>query len=144
MNVVQIEKGKTRWSMLDENTWNMLLGQQGQLSGPVDPEIIQLAENQGRSFFKGNPQDLYPDKLETYRQKMADKGWDVGQDEEELFEYAMHPSQYEAYKSGEAKQKFEEDLAIKKNKSSATTTISNSTFLPHTIDVEIKGEKYDF
>lgn len=143
MNVVQMEKGKTRWSMLDENTWNMLLGQQGQLSGPVDPEIIQLAENQGRSFFRGNPQDLYPDQLETYIQKMADKGWDVGQDEEELFEYAMHPSQYEAYKSGEAKQKFEEDLAIKKNKSSTTKTISNSTFLPHTIDVEIKGEKYE-
>ncbi|MBP6567838.1 MAG: oxaloacetate decarboxylase, partial [Saprospiraceae bacterium] len=36
MNVIQMEKGKERWSMLDENTWNMILGQQGQLLGKVD------------------------------------------------------------------------------------------------------------
>ena len=41
---------------------------------------------------------------------MAEKGWDTGQDDEELFEYAMHPSQYEAYKSGKAKQDFLADL----------------------------------
>ncbi len=37
---------------------------------------------------------------------MLEKQWDVGQDDEELFEYAMHPAQYEAYKSGKAKEDF--------------------------------------
>lgn len=144
MNVIQMEKGKERWSMLDENTWNMILGQQGQLLGKVDDEILQLAEKQGRSVFTGDPQELYPDQLDHYRQKMKDKGWDAGQDDEELLEYAMHPVQYEAFKSGEAKSKFEEDLAKKKapkkDVSSSATDHENS--LPSVIDIEIGNEKY--
>ncbi len=144
MNVIQMEKGKERWSMLDENTWNMILGQQGQLLGKMDDEIIQLAKKQGRLFFTGDPQELYPDQLDQYRQKMKDKGWDEGQDEEELLEYAMHPAQYEAFKSGEAKSKFEEDLAKKKaskqNDVSGATDQINS--LPTVVDVEIGSEKY--
>ena len=35
-------------------------------------------------------------------------------DDEELLEYAMHPSQYEAYRSGQAKTNFEADLAKRK------------------------------
>ena len=144
MNVIQMEKGKERWSMLDENTWNMILGQQGQLLGKVDDEILQLAEKQGRSVFTGDPQELYPDQLDHYRQKMKDKGWDAGQDDEELLEYAMHPVQYEAFKTGEAKSKFEEDLAKKKapkkDVSSSATDHVNS--LPSVIDIEIGNEKY--
>ncbi|MBP6237036.1 MAG: oxaloacetate decarboxylase [Saprospiraceae bacterium] len=144
MNVIQMEKGKERWSMLDENTWNMILGQQGQLLGKVDDEILQLAEKQGRSVFTGDPQELYPDQLDHYRQKMKDKGWDAGQDDEELLEYAMHPAQYEAFKTGEAKSKFEEDLAKKKapkkDVSSSATDHVNS--LPSVIDIEIGNEKY--
>lgn len=144
MNVIQMEKGKERWSMLDENTWNMILGQQGQLLGKVDDEILQLAKKQGRSAFAGDPQELYPDQLDHYRQKMKDKGWDTGQDDEELLEYAMHPAQYEAFKSGEAKSKFEEDLAKKKapkkDVSSSATDHVNS--LPSVIDIEIGNEKY--
>ena len=30
---------------------------------------------------------------------MKENKWEVGEDDEELFEYAMHPAQYEAYKS---------------------------------------------
>lgn len=41
---------------------------------------------------------------------MAEKGWETGQDDEELFEYAMHPAQYEAYKSGKAKADFLADV----------------------------------
>ncbi len=37
---------------------------------------------------------------------MKENKWEVGQDDEELFEYAMHPAQYEAYKSGKAKEDF--------------------------------------
>jgi pyruvate carboxylase subunit B len=144
MNVIQMEKGKSRWSMLDENTWNMLLGQQGQLYGPLDTEIIELAKSQRKTFFTGNPQDLYPDQLDMYRQKMTDKGWDPGQDDEELFEYAMHPTQYEAYKSGDAKEKFEADLMIRRIKPiSSIPTASTSQILPQILNVEVKGEKYE-
>lgn len=144
MNVIQMEKGKERWSMLDENTWNMILGQQGQLLGWVDDEILQLAKKQGRSVFTGDPQELYPDQLDHYRQKMKDKGWDAGQDDEELLEYAMHPAQYEAFKSGEAKSKFEEDLAKKKapKKEVSNSASDHINSLPSVIDVEIGNEKY--
>lgn len=141
MNVISMEKGKERWSMIDENTWNMILGQQGQLLGPLDQEIIALANAQGRTFFDGNPQDLYPDQLDMYRQKLKDNGWDAGQDDEELFQYAMHPSQYEAFKSGEAKLKFEEDLAKKRAPKTVVSETSTPMY-PSTIEVEVEGQKY--
>lgn len=144
MNVIQMEKGKERWSMLDENTWNMILGQQGQLLGPIDEEIVALAKQQSREFFTGNPQELYPDQLDMYRAKMKEKGWDTGLDDEELLEYAMHPTQYEAFKSGDAKAKFEEDLAKKRAPKTPMAQVNemSATTLPNIINVEIKGEKY--
>ena len=72
-------------------------------SGPLAPEIVEKAKAEGRQFFEGNPQDNYPDALDKYRKLMNEKQWEVGEDEEELFEYAMHPAQYEAYRSGKAK-----------------------------------------
>ena len=45
---------------------------------------------------------------------MNEKQWEVGEDEEELFEYAMHPAQYEAYRSGKAKVEFKADVAKRK------------------------------
>ena len=56
------------------------------------------------------PQDNYPDELPKYRKMMEEKGWDVGQDEEELFELAMHERQYIDYKEGRAKQNFNREL----------------------------------
>ena len=41
---------------------------------------------------------------------MKDNGWDRGQDDEELYELAMHPEQYRNYKSGQAKKNFLADL----------------------------------
>ena len=38
----------------------------------------------------------------------------TGEDDEELFEYAMHPAQYEAYRSGKAKVEFKADVAKRK------------------------------
>jgi pyruvate carboxylase subunit B len=113
-NVTQIEKGKERWSMIADNIWDMILGKSGKLPGEVAPEIKKLAEEQGREFFTGNPQDEYPDKLDEFRKEMKDNNWDFGKDDEELFELAMHPEQYRAYKSGEAKKAFEADLEKKK------------------------------
>ena len=105
MNVMAMEKGKERWGMIADDIWDMILGKAGRLPGKLAPEIIEKAEREGRKFFDGNPQDNYPDQLEKYRKMMLEKQWDKGQDDEELFEYAMHPAQYEAYKSGKADRK---------------------------------------
>ena len=65
MNVMQIMKGKERFSMIDENTWGMILGKSGQLPGEVDQQLKDLAKAQDRTFFTDNPQDLYPCLLYT-------------------------------------------------------------------------------
>lgn len=152
MNVVQMEKGNARWSMIDENTWDMILGQQGRLIGPIDQELQNLAKEQGRTFFDGDPNDRLEDQLDVYRKKMAEKGWDVGLDDEELFEYAMHPQQYEAYKSGVAKQKFEEELASKRDRkqsldvsnipTSSKASAGKDSSKPKVLDIDVNGEKY--
>lgn len=61
MNVMQVEKGKARWSMIADDIWDMLLGKAGRLPGTLAPEIIEKAKAEGREFFTGNPQDNYPD-----------------------------------------------------------------------------------
>ena len=150
MNVMQIMKGKDRFSMIDENTWGMILGKSGQLPGEVDGHLKELAKAQDRTFFTDNPQDLYPDVLDEYRKKMADKGWETGQDDEELFEYAMHPAQYEDYKSGKAKEKFDADLAKRKAAKSSTASapvagmlpVSQNTSQPKDLVVDVDGQKY--
>jgi len=110
LNIVQMAKGEERYSMMDENTWNMILGKAGNLPGPLAPEIIELARVQNRQFYTGVPQDAYPDELDKYRKEMDELGWDTGPDDEELFEFAMHETQYRDYKSGLAKKRFEAEI----------------------------------
>lgn len=117
MNVIQIIKGQPRWSMIADNIWDMLSGKTGTLPGPVAPELIELAKQNNQEFYVGNPQDLYPDMLDKYRKEMQDNGWDLGRDDEELFELAMHPEQFRAYKSGMAKKEFTAELQKRKNES---------------------------
>jgi len=151
MNVIQMTKGKERWSMLDENTWGMILGKSGSLPGKLAPEILKMAANQNREFFTGNPQDLYPDQLDHYRELMKENGWDAGTEDEELLEFAMHPQQYKDFKSGEAKIKFKLDLAKRKHNSSAqiaentasiVSTINPAHNAPKALDIEVNGQKY--
>lgn len=110
MNVMQMVKGQARFSMIDKNSWDMILGKCGTLPGPLAPEIIELAKKQGYEFYTGNPQDAYPNELPKFRAEMKEKGWDLGKDEEELLEYAMHDRQYLDYKSGVAKERFNKEL----------------------------------
>lgn len=138
MNVSQMLRGKERWGMIADDIWDMILGKAGQLPGPLAPEIIEKAKNEGREFFTGNPQDNYPDVLDQYRQMMSEKGWELGQDEEELFEYAMHPAQYEAYKSGKAKEDFLADIAKRKAAQNESPVMQGNQVL--TVDVD--GEKF--
>lgn len=116
MNIYAMSAGQPRFSMIDKDSWNMILGRMGKLPGELAPEIVELAKSKGYEFFTGNPQDEYPDALESYRQEMMTKGWDCGQDDEELFELAMHDRQYRDYKSGLAKKRFNEELDVVKNK----------------------------
>lgn len=150
MNVMQMLKGKERWSMVDDNTWDMLLGKAGQLPGPLSESLKSLARAQGREFYEGHPQDLYPDDLESYRQEMHKEGWDLGEDEEELLELAMHPKQYKAYRSGKAKADFEADLEKRKaaNAAKASTEstpappVSTGSFQPQSLTITVEGIPY--
>lgn len=147
MNVIQLEKGKKRWSMIADNIWDMILGKSGKLPGELHPDVVKLAKEQGKEFYTGNPQDLYPDELEEFRAELKDNNWDFGQDDEELFELAMHPEQYRAYKSGQAKAAFEEDLAKRKSeeenaKAPAAAPVPQNGFEPKKLHVEVNGEKY--
>ena len=124
LNIVQLAKGEERYSMMDDNTWNMILGKAGQLPGKLAPEIIELAKEKGKKFYTGVPQDAYPDQLDKFRQEMKEKNWDVGENEEELFEFAMHETQYRDYKSGLAKTRFEEELEKVKSQNNIVTKTS--------------------
>ncbi len=139
MNVIQMEKGKERWSMIADNIWDMILGKSGKLPGEVAPEIVEMAKAEGREFMTSDPQENYPDDLDEYRKKMEANGWELGEDDEELFEYSMHPSQYEAYKSGKAKADFEADLAKRK---AAKNAPAASAAMPETITVSVNGQNY--
>ncbi len=150
MNVINMYKDKKRFAMIDENTWGMILGKSGQLLGDLDPEIKKMAEDQNREFYTGNPQDLYPDELDVYKKKMDEKGWSYGEDDEELLEYAMHPPQYEAYKSGDAKTKFKADLEKRraaKNQPEASSSEPSQApvvnTMPKELNLNVNGEKYN-
>ncbi|MEM8895967.1 MAG: biotin/lipoyl-containing protein [Bacteroidota bacterium] len=147
VNVMQMMKGKDRWSLLDDNTWDMMLGKSGRVPGTLSDEIVGLAKDQGREFFEGDPQDLYPDALDDLRKEMQEQGWDTGQDDEELLEYAMHTTQYIDYKSGKAKANFEADLA--KKKGAASTPVSTdkpavavAPTQPKSLNIDVNGEQF--
>jgi pyruvate carboxylase subunit B len=112
-NLIGRSMGKPDFSDLDDAMWGMILGKSGKLPGTLAPEIVELAKKQNREFFTGNPQDNYPNELPHFIEEMKKEGWDRGQDDEELFEFAMHEKQYREYKSGEAKRRFNQELEAK-------------------------------
>ena len=118
MNIFSMAKEEPRFSMIDKDTWNMILGKTGKLPGELAPEILELAKKNNLEFYTGNPQDVFPNQLDQYRKEMTENGWEFGQDDEELFELAMHDRQYRDYKSGVAKQRFQEE--VKKAKEAQT------------------------
>ena len=110
MNLLTLEQGKGRFVMMDDSMWGMILGKSGKVPGKIDNVIIELAKKQGREFTDVDPRTLLTNKLDEFRKEMDENGWDYGQDDEELFELAMHPEQYRNYKSGQAKKNFLADL----------------------------------
>lgn len=136
MNIMQMAQGKPRFSQMDKNTWDMILGKTGKLPGTLAPEVVELAKENGYEFFTGVPQDNYPDELPKYIKLMEEQGWDRGQDDEELFEYAMHERQYLDYRSGVAKQKFEVELEEAK-KASNIQVIVKEIKAPEVVKQEV-------
>ncbi len=122
MNLLCESMDKPRFTMMDDNMWGMILGKSGKLPGEVAPEIVALAAEKGYEFYTDDPQALYPDCLDKYRQEMETNGWELGPDDEELYEFAMHERQYRDYKSGEAKKRFLADLQAAKDKALEEST----------------------
>ena len=124
MNIFAMAKNEPRFSNIDKDSWNMILGKTGKLPGELAPEIVELAKTNGLEFYTGDPQAPYPDALDTYRKEMKDNNWELGPDEEELFELAMHDRQYRDYKSGIAKQRFNQELEAARAKAGAPIVVS--------------------
>ena len=70
---------------------------------------------------------------------MKEKKWETGEDDEELFEYAVHPAQYEAYKSGKAKEDFLADVAKRRAEKEQVPTEEAK---PKTLTVQVDGQAY--
>ena len=145
MNLLTMEQGKGRFVMMDESMWGMILGKSGKVPGKIDSELVELAKKQGREFTDVDPRTLLTNALEDFKKEMDENGWDYGQDDEELFELAMHPEQYRNYKSGQAKKNFLEDLQKAKDaKLGAKVSLEEATAFKHAkadaIVAPVKGQ----
>lgn len=139
MNLMSLAQGKERFSQIDKDSWSMILGRAGQLPGPLAPEIVELAKKNNMEFYTGNPQDAYPDALPEYIKEMEQNGWDRGEDDEELFELAMHDRQYRDYKSGVAKERFNkevEQLRAEKSAAAAPAGAVSASLTPNYITAQ--------
>jgi pyruvate carboxylase subunit B len=116
MNILSMAKDEERFSTIDKDSWNMILGKTGRLPGALAPRIIEIAKEKGHEFYDGDPQAPFPDELDKYKKEMAELGWDEGPDQEELFEFAMHDRQYRDLISGVAKKRFNQELEQAKEK----------------------------
>lgn len=110
MNLLTMEQGKGRFVMMDDAMWGMILGKSGKIPGTIAPELVALAKEKGFEFTDADPHTLLTNNLDDFKKEMNENGWEYGQDNEELFELAMHPEQYRNYKSGQAKKNFLADL----------------------------------
>ena len=132
MNLLTLEQGKGRFVMMDDSMWGMILGKSGRVPGEICQELKDLAKQKGLEFTDADPHTLLKNNLEDFRKEMDENGWDYGQDEEELFELAMHPEQYRNYKSGQAKKNFLADLqAAKDAKLGAKVSPEEATAFKH-------------
>ena len=136
MNLMHTLKGEPRWKTIDKDTMNMILGKTGTLPGPLAPEILDIVKEKGLEFYTGNPQDAFPDELPHFIEEMKKEGWDRGQDDEELFEFAMHERQYRDYKSGVAKDRFNKELEAAREKAGAPKIVTRKVVEVPAFDVD--------
>ncbi len=142
MNLLAMAQNKPRFSTIDKDTWGMIQGKMGNLPGPLAPEIITLAKEKGMEFHTENPQDNYPNELPKFLQMMKEEGWDCGQDDEELFELAMHERQYRDYRSGIAKERFNKELEDFRAKAGAPIVVKRPVVEMPEFDIDALAAKY--
>ena len=142
MNLMHTLKGEPRWKTIDKDTMNMILGKTGTLPGKLAPEIVEIVKEKGLEFYTGNPQDEFPNELPKFEKMMEEEGWDRGQDDEELFEFAMHERQYRDYKSGIAKKRFETDLEAAKAKAGAPIIVTRPVVEMPKFDIDTLVAKF--
>ncbi len=136
MNLMHTLKGEPRWKTIDKDTMNMILGKTGKLPGKLAPEILDIVKEKGLEFYTGNPQDAFPDELPKFIEEMKKEGWDRGQDDEELFEFAMHERQYRDYKSGMAKERFNKELEAAREKAGAPKVVTRKVVEVPAFDID--------
>ncbi len=141
-NVMLGIKGKEKWGLVDDNTWDMLLGKSGKLPGSLGKEINNLALKLNKSFYTDEPQNLYPDKLEDLKIEMKEKGWALGKDNEELLEFALHKNQYIDYKSGKAKESFNQLIEKSKKTLIKDDNIDSKNHKVNSTIIELDDSKY--
>ena len=144
MNILAEAKNEPRFSMIDKDSWNMILGKMGKLPGTLAPEIIELAKSNQLEFYDGDPQLAFPDELERFRSEMQANGWDEGLDEEELFEFAMHERQYRDMKSGAAKNRFNQELEQAKEKAGTPVIVKRPVVEIPMFSFEEISKEYPF
>ncbi|WP_278989348.1 oxaloacetate decarboxylase [Segatella bryantii] len=133
-NLLTLEQGKGRYVMMDDSVWGMILGKSGKVPGEIAPEIKELAKEKGYEFTDVDPHTLLPNALDDFKKEMDENGWDYGQDNEELWELAMHPEQYRNYKSGQAKKNMLADLQKAKDaKLCAKVSVEEATAFKHAV-----------
>ncbi len=142
MNIFSMAQGQPRFSNIDKDSWGMILGRSGKLPGKLAPEIVEIAKAKGLEFYTGNPQDEYPNALDEYRKEMDENGWEYGEDDEELLELAMHDRQYRDYKSGLAKERFNQELEAAREKAGAPIIITREVIEVPAFDAEEIAKKY--
>ena len=145
MNLLSLEQGKGRYVYMDDSMWGMILGKSGKVPGELAPEIVDLAKAQGREFTDADPHTLLTPALDDFKKEMDENGWDYGQDNEELWELAMHPEQYRNYKSGQAKKNMLADLQKAKDaKLGAKVSVEEAIAFKHAkadaIVAPVKGQ----
>ena len=145
MNRLSLEQRKGRYVYMDDSMWGMILGKSGKVPGELAPEIVELAKAQGREFTDADPHTLLTPALDDFKKEMDENGWDYGQDDEELWELAMHPEQYRNYKSGQAKKNMLADLQKAKDaKLGAKVSVEEAIAFKHAkadaIVAPVKGQ----
>ena len=145
MNLLSLEQGKGRYVYMDDSMWGMILGKSGKVPGELAPEFVELAKAQGREFTDADPHTLLTPALDDFKKEMDENGWDYGQDNEELWELAMHPEQYRNYKSGQAKKNMLADLQKAKDaKLGAKVSVEEAIAFKHAkadaIVAPVKGQ----
>jgi oxaloacetate decarboxylase alpha subunit/pyruvate carboxylase subunit B len=83
-----------RWKNFSPEAMKVALGYYGKTPGPIDPEVLALAEKlSGKPRFTGRPADMLEPRMPKLRVELAQKG--LPTDDEHCVIYAMFPQELE-------------------------------------------------